>query len=338
MEPGRATVADVLRRHHHCFPTCLAAIIVTAAVANGEPQKSAPAPPAANGIDALGDIAEAWARENIDDSVLAMFGQLDRDRIRGLFTELEKRLHADSVYDLGALRDNARSLLPLLQQFEDTAPYAVWLQNRLEYLDAADQLRRDLTPKPPVPPKPGQPPAVPKPPTVKQQRIVWEKRVSIVRESAESHPIADKLKPVFASEGVPDALVWIAEVESGFDARATSPAGAAGLFQLMPPTAKSLGLSTWFPDERRNPEKSARAAAHYLKQLYQRFGDWRLVLAAYNAGEGRVAGLLKNSKAKTFDAIAAKLPAETQMYVPRCEAVIRKREGVWLADLKAPRG
>ncbi len=338
MEPGRATIHDVLRRHHRCFPTCLAAIIVTAAVANGEPQKSAPAPPAPDGIDALGDIAEAWAKENIDDSVLATFGQLDRDRIRGLFTELEKRLHGDSVYDLVTMRDSARSLLPLLQQFEDTAPYALWLQNRLEYLDAADQLGRELTPKLPVPPKPGQPPAVPPPPTVTQQRAVWEKRVSLVREPAESQPIADRLKPVFASEGVPGGLVWIAEVESGFNAKATSPAGAAGLFQLMPTTAKSLGLSTWFPDERRNPEKSARAAAHYLKQLYQRFGDWRLVLAAYNAGEGRVARLLQNSKTKTFDAIAHRLPAETQMYVPRCEAVIRKREGVWLGELAAPKG
>ena len=311
--------------------------MVTAAVATGAPQKTTPTPAPSDGIEVLGDIAEAWAKENIDDSVLATFGQLDRDRIRGLFTELEKRLHGDSVYDLGAMRDSARSLLPLLQQFEDTAPYAVWLQNRLEYLDAADQLRRDLAPKPPEKPKPGQPPAVPPPPTVKQQRAVWEKRVSLVREPAESHPLADRLKPVFASEGIPGALVWIAEVESGFNAKATSPSGAAGLFQLMPPTAKSLGLSTWLPDERRNPEKSARAAARYLGQLHRRFGDWPLALAAYNAGEGRVAALLKRHNAKTFDAIASRLPAETQMYVPRCEAVIRKREGVWLGDHKAPK-
>lgn len=322
-------------RLRRCLPVALLLGVLAA-----DAQQKQPSPPAiqADGLDALIDVAEAWAQENIDDSVLAVFGQVDRDRIRGLFAELEKRLHGDSVYDLGALRDSARSLLPLLQQFEDTAPYAVWLQNRLEYLDAADQLRREVAPKPPTPPKPGQPPAAPPPaPTVKQQRVVWEKRVSIVREPAESHPIADKLKPIFAAQGVPTALVWIAEVESGFDARATSPAGAAGLFQLMPPTAKSLGLSTWLPDERRHPEKSARAAAHYLKQLHQRFGDWRLVLAAYNAGEGRVGGLLKKHNAKTFDAIASKLPAETQMYVPRCEAVIRKREGVWLSSLKAPK-
>ena len=298
-------------------------------------QPKQPAEP--DGLDALVEAAEAWAKDNIDDSVLATFGQVDRDRIRGLFAELEKRLHGDSVYDLDALRDSARAMLPLLLQFEDSAPYAMWLQNRLEYLDAADQFRRELTPKPPAPPKPGQPQLAPPPPTVAQQRVLWEKRVSLLREPAESHPIADKLKPVFAAEGVPSALVWIAEVESGFNAKATSPAGAAGLFQLMPPTAKSLGLSTWLPDERRHPEKSARAAAHYLRQLHRRFGDWPLVLAAYNAGEGRVAALLKKSNAKTFDAIAGRLPAETQMYVPRCEAVIRKREGVWLSELKAPK-
>ncbi|MEO6184259.1 MAG: transglycosylase SLT domain-containing protein, partial [Verrucomicrobiota bacterium] len=84
-------------------------------------------------------------------------------------------------------------------------------------------------------------------------------------------------------------------------------------------------------------EKNARAAAHYLRQLRNRFGDWRLALAAYNAGEGRVAELLRKQKARTFDEIAHRLPAETQMYVPKVEATIRKREGRTLADLKMPR-
>ena len=109
------------------------------------------------------------------------------------------------------------------------------------------------------------------------------------------------------------------------------------MFQLMKPTAKSLGLSTWFPDERLNAEKNARAAAIYLRQLHGRFGDWRLALAAYNAGETRVSQLLKKSKQRTFDAIAAKLPAETQMYVPKVEATLRKRESVELRQLAAPK-
>ena len=100
------------------------------------------------------------------------------------------------------------------------------------------------------------------------------------------------LKPVFADEQAPSELVWIAEVESSFDPQARSPAGAAGLFQLMPATARRFGLKTWPLDQRLNPEKSARAAAKYLDYLHGRFKDWRLALAAYNAGEGTVQKLL----------------------------------------------
>ena len=150
--------------------------------------------------------------------------------------------------------------------------------------------------------------------------------------------VVPQLKSIFAAEKVPVELVWLAEVESSFDPRARSPAGAAGMFQLMKPTAKSLGLSTWLPDERLNPQKSARAAAKYLRYLHHRFGDWRLALAAYNVGEGRVDALLKKSKVKSFDAIASRLPAETQLYVPKCEATLRKREGLSLAELRVPAG
>ena len=133
-------------------------------------------------------------------------------------------------------------------------------------------------------------------------------------------------------------MVWISEVESSFDARARSPEGAAGMFQLMPVTARSLDLSVGLlRDDRLHPEKSARAAARYLRALYNRFGDWRLALAAYNSGETRVANLLKRHKGKTYDDINAYLPVETQMYVPKIEATLRKREARTLRDLKMPR-
>jgi len=135
---------------------------------------------------------------------------------------------------------------------------------------------------------------------------------------------------------MPPALVWVAEVESSFDPKARSPVGAAGLFQLMPDTARSLNLSTWPRDERLQPEKNARAAARYLRHLYARFGDWRLALAAYNAGESRVDSLLRQSKTRAFDAIAHRLPAETQMFVPKVEATLQRREALTLADLKSP--
>ena len=128
----------------------------------------------------------------------------------------------------------------------------------------------------------------------------------------------------------------MAEVESSFDRRAESPAGAAGLFQLMPETAKRFGLSLWPRDQRFQTERSASASAQYLKYLHDRFQDWRLTLAAYNAGEGVVQKLLNRYKTRSYDDIARHLPAETQMYVPRVEAVVLRREGAKLEELSAP--
>jgi len=145
-----------------------------------------------------------------------------------------------------------------------------------------------------------------------------------------------ELKPVFTAQKIPPELVWLAEVESSFDRRALSPAGAAGLFQLMPDTAKRFGLSLWPRDQRYQPEPSATAAAQYLKYLHDRFKDWRLALAAYNAGEGTVQKLLDRYKTDNYDAIAQHLPAETQMYVPRVEATLLRREGATLEQLPTP--
>jgi membrane-bound lytic murein transglycosylase D len=105
----------------------------------------------------------------------------------------------------------------------------------------------------------------------------------------------------------------------------------------MPDTAKRFGLSLWPRDQRFQPEPSANASAQYLKYLFDRFQDWRLALAAYNAGEGTVRKLLDRSKKRGYDDIAGHLPAETQMYVPRVEAVLLRREGARLEQLPAPR-
>jgi len=86
------------------------------------------------------------------------------------------------------------------------------------------------------------------------------------------------------------------------------------------------------------PEPSATASARYLKYLHNRFKDWRLALAAYNAGEGTVQKLLDRYKTSSYDAIAEHLPAETQMYVPRVEAILLRREGAKLEQLSVPQG
>jgi len=93
-------------------------------------------------------------------------------------------------------------------------------------------------------------------------------------------------------------------------------------------TARSLGLGTFLPDERTDPEKSAHAAARYLKTLHGRFGNWPLAFAAYNAGEGRVSRALTANRAHDFAGIARTLPSETRMYVPKVCALIAVRAGV----------
>ena len=135
-----------------------------------------------------------------------------------------------------------------------------------------------------------------------------------------------RLKKVFMNEGVPQQWVWMAEVESALNPRAKSSAGAVGLFQLMPGTARRFGLRTAPVDDRMMPEKSASAAAQYLKFLRQEFGCWSLALAAYNAGEGRVMGIMQKRKARTFEEVKRYLPSETRAYVPKVMAIVALRE------------
>jgi membrane-bound lytic murein transglycosylase D len=280
-------------------------------------------------VDELTKAAGDWARQNLDDRALAALKGTDQEAVRLVLKELMRRMEGSNVYDLGPLKDSARRLVPVLQQSPDTRPYAVWLQTHLDYLDASDELRRRMQP---LPPKRGAPPPPPSP-TPEVQRSVWDKELQNRPLPPGAKLYVPKLKPIFTTGGVPSALVWLAEVESSFNPEARSPVGAAGLFQFMPATARSLGLSLSPHDERLNPERSGQAAAKYLRYLHGRFGDWRLAFAAYNVGETRVATLLGQSRTRSFNAIAPKLPAETQLYVPKIEATLKKREGVALADL-----
>jgi membrane-bound lytic murein transglycosylase D len=225
------------------------------------------------------------------------------------------------------LRETATNLLPVLKQFEETRPYAVWLQTRLDYFDVAEELRREARPDKTRPSR------LPNP-SPQAESSVWVRQIRQRPLPPLARDCVPRLKEIFAAEKLPPELVWVAEVESSFDPAARSPSGAVGMFQLMPGTARSLNLSLRPSDERLQTEKSARAAARHLRRLYGRFGDWRLALAAYNAGEGRVGELLQKQKARTFEAIAGRLPAETQLYVPKVEATLREREGVTLAELQ----
>jgi membrane-bound lytic murein transglycosylase D len=284
-------------------------------------------------LDDLLQSAQEWAQENLDPDVLKALQEGDRQKIQDLFERLQDQFQGPYVLDLTALRDTVKALLPVLEQYEETEPFALWLKPRLDYFDVAHQLSTNA-PRPKV--EPGQPPkSIPNPPPQKEREI-WIKQLAQRPWPPSAKPYVSRLKPIFAAQKVPPELVWIAEVESGFDPRARSPVGAAGLFQLMPATAKRYGLHRWPFDQRYQPDESAAAAAHYLHDLHNRFKDWRLALAAYNSGEGTVDRLLQNRKAHSFDAIAPHLPAETQMYVPKIEATLFRREGLKLSQLHPP--
>jgi len=274
-------------------------------------------------FDAFARDVELWMRDNLDEDVLHILDQVDRDRVRELFNALNKSLGNDNVYDLAPLKQAASYLQPLLERFEETRPYASWLKTHLDYLDVADELKRNGLPR--------------LNPTAESQRVAWDKRLENRPLPARANKYVSRLKPLFIAQGAPAALVWMAEVESSFDPAARSPVGAAGMFQLMPATARSLGISISPTDERLDPDKSARAAARYVRYLYGRFKDWRLALAAYNCGEARIQNLLSRHKAHSFAAIATRLPAETQMYIPKLEATLYKREGITLAALRLPK-
>src|SRR5882724_2246684 len=244
-------------------------------------------------LEDLAQSAQQWAQENLDDDALRMLQGADQKRVKSFLAELEKQFHGEYVVDLASLRESARAIVPLLEQYEETAPYAAWLKTQLDYLDVAEQIRL-LVPAPR--PQPGRPTPPVQNPAPQVVREIWIKKIAERPLPVAGKPFVSSLKPIFAAQKVPPELVWVAEVESSFDPKARSPAGASGLFQLMPATAKTLNLSAWPRDERLQPDKNARAAARHLRSLYRHYGDWRLALAAYNAGATRVDHLLEKQK------------------------------------------
>jgi membrane-bound lytic murein transglycosylase D len=125
--------------------------------------------------------------------------------------------------------------------------------------------------------------------------------------------------------GLPSDLVYLAMIESGFNQRAYSRSRALGLWQFMKGTGKEYNLKIdRYVDERRDAEKSTKAAVSYLGALYEQFGDWHLAVAAYNAGPGKIRYGLKKYNVKTFWELAEKryLKLETKRYVPKLIAAI----------------
>ena len=129
----------------------------------------------------------------------------------------------------------------------------------------------------------------------------------------------DMILRILREEGVPQDLFYQAEAESGFYPTAVSKAAARGMWQFMASRASGYGLQrNWWVDERQDPEKSTRAAARHLHDLYNQFGDWYLAIAAYDCGPGNIQkGVQRTGYADFWELYKRNvLPGETRNYVP----------------------
>ena len=165
--------------------------------------------------------------------------------------------------------------------------------------------------------------SVPKTPLNKQATQFVKKYIqdndecldAVKQKSTVAFPLIDS---IFSKHDLPVQLKYLAVVESELNTKAVSRVGAVGPWQFMPGTAKVLGLKiTHKYDERKNLKKSTRAAAIYLRDLYTQYGDWLLVLAAYNSGPGPVNRAIRRSGSRNFWKLQYHLPTESRQHVKK---------------------
>jgi membrane-bound lytic murein transglycosylase D len=209
----------------------------------------------------------------------------------------------------------------------------------------------------PLPVDPGKPP-LPRVPLDINGRVAGQinfftnkGRKVMMRWMERAAYVFPRIRPILQDEGIPEEVMYLAMIESGLNPQAYSYAHAAGIWQFIPSTGRIFGLDvdrTY--DERLHLEEATRAACRYLRALYEEFGDWYLVFAAYNCGEARVEKEIQRSRTRDYWGLS-RLPRQTRNYVPAylatrsiCEDPVRfgfpKRpeeipfacENVWVDD------
>jgi membrane-bound lytic murein transglycosylase D len=146
-----------------------------------------------------------------------------------------------------------------------------------------------------------------------------ERRGQIQKALSKMDQYLPMFKQILKEEGVPEVLAYLPFIESAYDPIARSNVGARGIWQFMPSTGRRYGLrvDSWV-DERIHPEKSCRAAARYLKNYYNKFGNWTLAVAAYNAGPTRINRAVRKLKTSDFWKIKKSryIRSQTKRYIP----------------------
>lgn len=318
-----------LRRSSALVSLVLVATLAATSPGFGQNKKAPPPAEPELDLDALYERGKQLYDDLAPAELKRQFSFPSRQEWELFAQRFQQALESNDLNALAAYAGEAKMALTALRMFPELEDYADWIAERLDYAEAAAQAVKRPAPRPPAKPIAARP-FIP-------HYDVWLARMKARPVPPRAPALLSRVTAAFTAEGLPASLVWLAEAESTFNPTARSPVGAKGLFQLMPATAQELGLRTFLPDERADPEKNARAAARYLKQLHGRFGDWPLTLAAYNAGPGRIRRTLDARKARTFAEIAPSLPNETRMYVPKVFATLAVRAGVEPGALPAPR-
>ena len=188
--------------------------------------------------DAGKALFDEWAPPEIK----AEYEFPSREQWTHFATRLQGALEGNSLEDLAEYEPEARAALAALQSISGTEDYTEWLEERLDYIEAAKRVSVEKEPTTVVEPK--------GPMTEIPHLKLWRERLVTRRMPSRATELMPQLAEIFTEEGMPSELAWLAEVESSFNPEARSPVGARGLFQFMPGTAKDMGLSTEKPDER----------------------------------------------------------------------------------------